>query len=95
MDILVNLIKTNPLLYAFFVVTNSLLVGAGAGMGLYKGINKLFDYWISIKVNTDQIPALVELNKDNYREQQKEIENLKKILEKHDLEVKEEIRKNS
>ena len=96
MEILVEIIKTNPLLYAFFVVVSSLSTGIGAGFGLYKGIDKLFSYWIKVKINTDQIPALIDLNKDNHSENQQELENLKKILENHNLqalEIKDDVRK--
>lgn len=92
MDLLIEIIKQNPLLYAFFIIINSLFIGAGIGFGLYKGIDKLFDIWVAIRVNTDEIPALINLNKEH----KQDIKEVKKILERHDLEVQEirsEIRK--
>jgi hypothetical protein len=83
--------KTNPLFYYFFVMLNFLIVGIGAGMGIYKSINKLFDYWLSIKVNTDQIPSLIEINKS----QNEEITEIKKCIEEHDLEIKNNLKEKS
>ena len=85
-----DIIKNYPLLNAIFI-------GIGMGGGIYAGINKLFDLFITIKLNTSEIPSIykntVDLKKSNKKQQDK-IDELKKIIENHDFIVKQELRKN-
>ena len=86
-----EILKNYPLLNAVFI-------GIGMGGGIYAGINKLFDLFIAIKLNTSDIPSILDNTDDimeQNREQQNKIDELKKIIENHDLTVKEEIRKRN
>ena len=86
-----EIIKNYPLLNAVFI-------GIGMGGGIYAGINKLFDLFIAIKLNTNDIPSIFENTKDlkkSNKKQEEKICELKKILIEHDLEIKEEIRKKN
>ena len=85
-----DIIKNYPLLNAVFI-------GIGMGGGIYAGINKLFDLFISIKLNTSEIPSIYENTvhlKQSNKKQQDKIDELKKIIENHDFTVKQELRKN-
>jgi hypothetical protein len=66
------------------------------GGGIYAGINKLFDLFIAIKINTNEIPSIsnnIDDIKDHSENQSEEIRKLKKIIEKHDIDMKDKFDK--
>jgi N-acetyl-anhydromuramyl-L-alanine amidase AmpD len=78
-------------LFKNYPFINAVFIGIGMGGGIYAGINKLFDLFIAIKINTNEIPSIsnnLDDIKDYSESQSEEIKKLKKIIEKHDIDMK-------
>ena len=45
-------------LFKNYPFINAVFIGIGMGGGIYAGINKLFDLFIAIKINTNEIPSI-------------------------------------
>jgi hypothetical protein len=78
-------------LFKNYPFINAVFIGIGMGGGIYAGINKLFDLFIAIKINTNEIPSIsnnIDDIKDHSENQSEEIKKLKKIIEKHDIDMK-------
>jgi hypothetical protein len=83
-------------LFKNYPFINAVFIGIGMGGGIYAGINKLFDLFIAIKLNTSEIPSILDNTDDimdQNREQQNKIDELKKIIEKHDIDMKDKFDK--
>lgn len=83
-------------LFKNYPFINAVFIGIGMGGGIYAGINKLFDLFIAIKINTNEIPSIsnnIEDIKDHSVNQSEEIKKLKKIIEKHDIDMKDKFDK--
>jgi adenine C2-methylase RlmN of 23S rRNA A2503 and tRNA A37 len=83
-------------LFKNYPFINAVFIGIGMGGGIYAGINKLFDLFIAIKINTNEIPSIsnnLDDIKDYSESQSEEIKKLKKIIEKHDIDMKEKFDK--
>jgi hypothetical protein len=83
-------------LFKNYPFINAVFIGIGMGGGIYAGINKLFDLFIAIKINTNEIPSIsnnIDDIKDHSENQSEEIRKLKKIIEKHDIDMKDKFDK--
>jgi hypothetical protein len=83
-------------LFKNYPFINAVFIGIGMGGGIYAGINKLFDLFIAIKINTNEIPSIsnnLDDIKDYSENQSEEIKKLKKIIEKHDIDMKDKFDK--
>jgi adenine C2-methylase RlmN of 23S rRNA A2503 and tRNA A37 len=83
-------------LFKNYPFINAVFIGIGMGGGIYAGINKLFDLFIAIKINTNEIPSIsnnIDDIKDYSKSQSEEIRKLKKIIEKHDIDMKDKFDK--
>jgi len=83
-------------LFKNYPFINAVFIGIGMGGGIYAGINKLFDLFIAIKINTNEIPSIsnnLDDIKDYSKSQSEEIKKLKKIIEKHDIDMKDKFDK--
>jgi len=83
-------------LFKNYPFINAVFIGIGMGGGIYAGINKLFDLFIAIKINTNEIPSIsnnIDDIKDHTENQSEEIRKLKKIIEKHDIDMKDKFDK--
>jgi adenine C2-methylase RlmN of 23S rRNA A2503 and tRNA A37 len=83
-------------LFKNYPFINAVFIGIGMGGGIYAGINKLFDLFIAIKINTNEIPSIsnnLDDIKDYSESQSEEIKKLKKIIEKHDIDMKDKFDK--
>jgi len=83
-------------LFKNYPFINAVFIGIGMGGGIYAGINKLFDLFIAIKINTNEIPSIsnnIDDIKDYSESQSEEIKKLKKIIEQHDIDMKDKFDK--